>query len=295
MIAAAFGICVSSWIGTFSGESLAASICVTGLGGVLYGAISFSSPGVSWVSLQSLIWLVISTAFPASGNEIPVRGSLLLAGGILQIVFLNLLWKFGFTPPEPYGTGQARESGVIETLRGRFTGHPGQLAYPLRAGITLAVATAIYRLAPFANSYWIPMTVVLVLKPDMQQRMLRATQRMAGTIAGAALATAVIGIQLQLPDPHFALAVLVVCFAWLGYTFLFVNYAYFAVALTSYVIFLLTLAGLPEKTLVTHRVLATTVGGALVVVSDAVAIVIRRRLSKRAEKKRGAEARKRAA
>lgn len=90
------------------------------------------------------------------------------------------------------------------------------------------------------------MTVVLVLKPDVQQRMLRATQRMLGTMAGAALATMAIGIQSRLPEPYVTLALLVVFFGWLGYTFLFVNYAYFAVVLTSYVVFLLALAGLPE-------------------------------------------------
>jgi hypothetical protein len=50
-----------------------------------------------------------------------------------------------------------------------------------------------------------------------------------------------------------------------------VNYGIFSVCLTSYVICLLTLAGLPQKSVIVHRVLATVMGAALVIISDLIA------------------------
>jgi uncharacterized membrane protein YccC len=55
----------------------------------------------------------------------------------------------------------------------------------------------------------------------------------------------------------------VVLFAWASYTLLNVNYAYFAVFLTAYVVFLLSLAGVSQQPLVMHHVLFTAMGGAL--------------------------------
>jgi uncharacterized membrane protein YccC len=97
---------------------------------------------------------------------------------------------------------------------------------------------------------------------------------MLGTIGGAALATAIVIVQSRLPYPRLTLAMLVLLFVWLSYTFLFVNYGVFAVWLTSYVIFILSLAGLPERSLVNHRVMGTLIGGSLVIASDVIWLAI---------------------
>jgi uncharacterized membrane protein YccC len=213
--------------------------------------------------------LLISTAYPARGKEIPVRGSLLLAGGLLQTLLVVVIWKV--TGPGPvYAGSSGQEPGPFESIHAAFASKSPQTWYAIRAALTLAAGMILYRVVPFLNAYWIPMTVVLVLKPDRQQRVARTLQRMLGTIIGAALASW-IGIELQASETHIVLALLVLLFAGAAYSLLFVNYGIFSVCLTSYVICLLTLAGLPQKSVIVHRVLATVMGAALVIISDVIA------------------------
>ena len=274
MIGAAAAICVSSWIGTFSGLSPIWSTCVVTLAGALYGAISFSHPGISWLTLQALIWLVISTAYPAHGSHIPVRGSLLLAGGLLQTLLVVALWKVSGCGPV-YARSSGQEPEPFQSICAAFASKSPQTWYAIRAALTLTAGMILYREFPFLNAYWIPMTVVLVLKPDPQQRVARTLQRMLGTIIGAALASWIIGFELQVSETPIALALLVLLFAGAAYALVFVNYGIFSVCLTSYVICLVTLAGLPQKSVIVHRVIATVMGAALVMASDAIAYLLR--------------------
>jgi uncharacterized membrane protein YccC len=58
------------------------------------------------------------------------------------------------------------------------------------------------------------------------------------------------------------LAMLILIFAFLAYTMLNVNYAFFALFLTAYIVFLLALARLPGAE-IAHRRAACTIGGGL--------------------------------
>lgn len=60
-----------------------------------------------------------------------------------------------------------------------------------------------------------------------------------------------------------ALAVLTVVFAWLSYATLNVNYAMYAVFITGYIVFLLSLAQIPGAEIAHRRALCTALGGAI--------------------------------
>ncbi|MES1261572.1 MAG: FUSC family protein, partial [Acidobacteriota bacterium] len=109
------------------------------------------------------------------------------------------------------------------------------------------------------HGYWVPMTALLVLKPDFHQTLARVTMRIAGTLVGAALATLIAA--LMRPQPV-VLALLVAVFATLCYCLLHVNYAAYSTCITIYVVFLLAMAGLPEIGMVAYRSLNTILGGA---------------------------------
>jgi uncharacterized membrane protein YgaE (UPF0421/DUF939 family) len=98
------------------------------------------------------------------------------------------------------------------------------------------------------------------MKGTLLQTFQRGLARILGTLAGAALAT-LIAATLR-PDP-WILAVLVVVFTGSCYLLIYVNYIAFAVCLTSYVVFLLALAGLPESAVIAHRSMNTILGGAI--------------------------------
>ena len=102
------------------------------------------------------------------------------------------------------------------------------------------------------------MRALLVLKPDFHQTFVLGVARITGTLAGAALATF---IAAALRPGEVTAAILIASFAWLCYCLNRVNYALFSVSMTVYIVFLLTLAGLPEMDTVKYRAINTTAGG----------------------------------
>jgi uncharacterized membrane protein YccC len=58
--------------------------------------------------------------------------------------------------------------------------------FTLRLMICMGVATVVSELLPLQRSYWVPLTVAIVLKPDFGSVFARALQRAIGTVVGAA-------------------------------------------------------------------------------------------------------------
>lgn len=149
---------------------------------------------------------------------------------------------------------------TLATLRANTTQNSpfGRLA-PRVAG-TLALATILGGILPTAHGYWIAMTAVILLRPDFSQTFLRGIGRVAGTLVGAAFATALAAHVRPGAETYVGLCIF---FAGLGYFVFKANYALFTVAITSYVAFALALLGQPEAMAVRDRVLATVVAGIL--------------------------------
>jgi uncharacterized membrane protein YccC len=251
MLVAAAGMCLSSWIGTLAGPSPVATIVLTAVWGAIYGATWSRSPGASWIALQCTIWLLISTAYPAHDLSALTRGVCVAGGGLLQMAVVWTTWAVrGAIPP----TGPAPAVDHVHTRSNRRVWHA------VHASVILAVSTALALTFHRANSYWIPMTAAIVTRPDLRQTVERGVARTVGTLVGVAIASAVAFLVHPLPA---LLAVLVVLFAAASYLLVYVNYAAFAANLTAYVVFLLTLAGAPERAVIARRVFCTVLGAGL--------------------------------
>ncbi|MBC7374830.1 MAG: FUSC family protein [Frankiales bacterium] len=153
------------------------------------------------------------------------------------------------------------------TLRANLTLHSSALRHALRLAVTLALGTALAARLPFEHRYWLPLTAMVVLRPDFSSTFTRGLSRILGTAAGAVLASALV-VALE-PGPVL-LAMLIVTTAFLGYTVIFANYALYGLAVTGFVVFLIGLTGLPGSTAVVDRVEATVLGGALALLAYAV-------------------------
>lgn len=251
MLLAACGMCIASWIGTLAGFLPVTSVLAGTGAAAVYAWMSRHGQARTWVGLQWSIWLVISTAYPAHGVEALSRGSLILAGGILQTAIFAIWWHVGCT---------RRWTDSSSECFPRATSTPSQPISISRAMLTVGVAVVIYKWSGLQNAYWIPMTTLIVLRPAFQQTIERGVARVVGTMLGATLAT----ILVRAADPgKWTLAAGVILFAWASFTFLNVNYAYFTMFLTAYVVCLLSLAGLSPNPLVEHRVAFTAIGGGL--------------------------------
>jgi uncharacterized membrane protein YccC len=139
--------------------------------------------------------------------------------------------------------------------------------HALRVAVTLAVASSINRGLHLSRGYWIPMTAVLVLRPEFHDTFSRGSARIVGTIVGAGIATII--VHVYTPGPT-ALMALVLVFVWGCYALFRMNYALFAVCLTGYVVFVLMLGGVAEMTAATARTTYTLAGGLLALAAYAV-------------------------
>jgi uncharacterized membrane protein YccC len=133
----------------------------------------------------------------------------------------------------------------------------------LRSALVMSLAMLLGRHFEADRGYWIPMTAAIVLRPDFQTTFVRGFGRIAGTLIGAVAATLV----LRLVRGHEALQVAgVVAAAAAAYLTFSPNYALFTVAITSFVVLVLSMRGLPGTTTIAARVLDTVAGGSLAMI-----------------------------
>jgi uncharacterized membrane protein YccC len=153
-------------------------------------------------------------------------------------------------------------SDALTTLKANLTLSSSAFRHAIRLAVAVAIATTVYFAFHLGRGYWIPMTALIVLRPDFYETFVRGLARIAGTLVGAAIATAI--VDLFHPSPT-ALAVLLLVCVWGCYSLFRVNYAVFAICLTGYVVFVLMLSGVAELTAATTRAMYTIEGGALAI------------------------------
>ncbi len=139
------------------------------------------------------------------------------------------------------------------------TGSP-ILHHAVRLSGVVTAAYLLARLSGFHHSYWAAMTAAMVIRPDFAQTFSRGVARLAGTVLGVVLATAV--VELTAPGAGLCVSLAVLCIAG-AYLTLRTGYAVMTVCISAYVVFLLSM--LPGDLLQTasERILMTLLGGAV--------------------------------
>ncbi|MFC6082592.1 FUSC family protein [Sphaerisporangium aureirubrum] len=90
-------------------------------------------------------------------------------------------------PREAVGRGASLRAAWEKMLYGHLT-----RVYTVRLALCMGVAAALSRFHPVERSYWLMLTVALVLKPDFGSVFTRAVQRGLGTVVGALIGTVVL-------------------------------------------------------------------------------------------------------
>ncbi|HEY2036865.1 MAG TPA: FUSC family protein [Steroidobacteraceae bacterium] len=139
---------------------------------------------------------------------------------------------------------------------------PGSAAFrhALRTAICLGVALWVGRLLDLSHGYWIPMTVAIVLRADYGATFSFGLLRVAGTIMGLLLTTALLHFLPADAWPRLVvMAILCAAFRYFGT----VHYGIAVTALTGMVVLLLAFAGEPAGPTMASRLIATVVGSAM--------------------------------
>jgi uncharacterized membrane protein YccC len=165
-----------------------------------------------------------------------------------------------------------------EPWRLRFQGHRARLLanlslestvfrHALRVAVCLALGDMIGRSIGLQRTYWIPMTIAIVLKPDFTSTFARGLLRVAGTIAGLVLATLLFRfVHVGVATDIALMAVFTLLLRWAGPA----NYGIFVVAVSALVVLLIAVTGIAPESVIAARALTTALGGALALLAYAV-------------------------
>ena len=159
-----------------------------------------------------------------------------------------------------------RLAGSIATLRANLTFDSAAFRHAIRLSVCVGVGDTISRMVDWERSYWLPMTIAIILKPDFTSTFSRGVLRLVGTFLGLAIAT-VLSHTLRLSAAVDVM--LVAIFAFLLRCFGPANYGVFVIALSALVVFLFSLSGVPPNEVVSTRAINTAIGGLLAVVTYA--------------------------
>jgi uncharacterized membrane protein YccC len=185
-----------------------------------------------------------------------MRGAAALAGGdAAAIENLALALEAPAVPARRRFSAWLKER--LATLRANLAWSSQAFRHALRLSVAVAVADLVSRAFPLAHHYWLPMTTMLVLRPDFGSTVTRGLSRVLGTLIGAGVVTLILAGLRPSPD---ALAVIVVVLVFPAVSLVLANYALFSVLIASIVVALLAFIGEPDAATAGDRATYTAVG-----------------------------------
>jgi hypothetical protein len=265
------GIASGTLIGSLGAQHDWLVMVIVVVAAVNYGVLSDLSPIAGWMGMQCATFVIVASYFPLGLHYAVGRTSMVLAGGALQMLVFtgfHFLRQPNIEAVSPPLTTRLnlRVGQLFEKLRGEL--HPSHetASYTLRMALTLLLCTAIYRHYQLRNGYWCPMTALLVLKPKWNDTLSRSIARLAGTLAGAAVALL---LARTMSFSLLAILICVVLFAWASFALQAVNYATFSLFVTLYIVFLFRSGGFSQTSAAHIRLFNTALGGAIALLVDA--------------------------
>ena len=149
-------------------------------------------------------------------------------------------------------------SSWIGTMHANFDMSSPFFRHAIRLSACVALSDALGRMISWDRTYWIPMTLAVVLKPDFTTTISRGVLRLAGTFAGLMVATVLYHL---IPPSALSEVFLVGIFTYMLRSIGPANYGVFSVAISGLIVFLIAETGIAPKDVVVLRALNTTAGG----------------------------------
>ena len=169
-----------------------------------------------------------------------------------------------FARQEVHRPWHLRLGGTLATLRANLSLRSAACRHAVRLAVCVAAGDAIGRGFELQRSYWLPMTIAIVLKPDFASTFSRGVLRLAGTFVGLVFATALFHL---LPHRGAAQAAAIVALMFVLRCWGPANYGIFVTAVTGMIVLLIAMAGVAPKEVIAARGLNTAIGGAIALVA----------------------------
>ncbi|MDQ6760326.1 MAG: FUSC family protein [Acidobacteriota bacterium] len=159
-----------------------------------------------------------------------------------------------------------RFAGSIATLRANLSLDSASFRHAVRLAVCIGISELLGGMLGWQRSYWMPMTIAIVLKPDFSSTFSRGVLRLAGTFVGLLLMTAL----FRFITPHPPLEVVLIALTVFilrayGHT----NYGVLVAAVSALVVLLFALSGVHPKVVIAARAWNTAVAGTLALLAYA--------------------------
>jgi uncharacterized membrane protein YccC len=135
--------------------------------------------------------------------------------------------------------------------------------HAVRLAVLLPVADAVSRLLPWQRGYWVPLTTLVVLKPDYAATAQRGVARTIGTGLGVIAAG---GLVATAHPRGGGLVIAVALTAWASYTVFAASFALYTFVLTALVVLLVSTGDPKPLAAVADRGIDTVIGGAIALI-----------------------------
>jgi len=155
---------------------------------------------------------------------------------------------------------QAPRLRPLHVLRSELTLRSSTFRHAARLSVALVVAGIAYRGLPLGSGYWVPLTVLFVLRPDYGTTITRGVGRAAGTMAGVTIAWAI--VTFSSPSGG-AIVAMLALLAFAAYAVFPANYALFSVVLVVLIALLVEFSGGSPVGALVDRILDTALGTAI--------------------------------
>ncbi len=247
---------VSGSAAMFIGTTIAGQ-AFTGWFIVAFAAIAAFFGGISRplarATTQFVIFLIIAGNMNATGAH-PVGMTLLFAAGALWssvlLLCLDRNRRTAAAPPPQYTVRQYLRYWH-QNLR-----HWKGWQYVVRITVCLAAAEIIREIWPHDHSYWISLTVAIVVHRDLSAALTRTLQRALGTFLGVLLVSTFL---LGLP-PLWVIIAMVAVLAAARTILININYTAYTAAMTPLIILLLDFGRPISPAILANRLIATFAG-----------------------------------
>ncbi len=153
-----------------------------------------------------------------------------------------------------------RLGGTLATLRANLSLESAACRHAVRLAACVAVGEAVGRGFDLRRSYWLPMTVAIVLKPDFTATFSRGLLRLAGTFLGLVFATGLFHLLPGTPGAQVA-AIVILTFVLRCYGP--ANYGILVASITAFIVVLFAVLGVAPQEVMLPRAINTFAGGAI--------------------------------
>lgn len=265
MAGAAMGITFAAALGSAVSNNQLLHVAIGGVVGLVCGLVGIASIPAMTAGVLTLVIFTIFSGSPIDLLEWRTNALLMLLGAcimigtvIVEFGIRTLIKRVPDSSLELYGESFWERSRVHLHWTDPF------ILHALRLAAVITIATTLEELLTFPHSYWIPMTVAWIAKPDRDGTVEKVTSRVIGTLFGVAIAGALIATT---PDSSVFSLIMVGIASYFVLAFLTPNYTITTTGITVFVFFLFRIVGFPMGGSIAARVVSTLIAAALVLIA----------------------------